>query len=276
MALTLGALMCAAGLVATVGTWAFRRPAPLMQTTRRAAWSQVVGNRSFARLAAASSAYYVAVVFSAVLSLYFLSYYAALDSGRAIAICQAAIYGGAIAGVWLWTRAATLRDKHQLYLASCVLLAGALAAAYWIAAPGHVPDEVRLAAIAAAHAAIGATASGPAVFAPSMLADVAAEDEMRSGERRDGVFFGMFSAVQQIATGIAAAAAGPLVDRYAGLIPGAAEQGATTVARLGVLACFLPAALLLVSAALIATYTLSRQQVSLLQRQLLERTCAHS
>jgi Na+/melibiose symporter-like transporter len=42
-----------------------------------------------------------------------------------------------------------------------------------------------------------------------------------------------------------------------------------------VLACFLPGALVLVSAALISAYGLTRHRVSVIQRQLIERTCAH-
>jgi Na+/melibiose symporter-like transporter len=85
----------------------------------------------------------------------------------------------------------------------------------------------------------------------------------------------MFSATQQVAAGVAASLAGPLVDGYAGLVPGSAVQAPDTVARLGVLACLLPGALVLVSAGVILAYDLTRHRVSLIQRQLIERTCAH-
>jgi glycoside/pentoside/hexuronide:cation symporter, GPH family len=276
MATTLGIVLCAAGAIATAGTLKYRRtdaaPAVARQTAR---WRAVFRNRSFALLAGASSAFFLAMVFSAVLSIYFLTYYAAIGSGRIVSLCQFALYGGAIAGIVLWSRLGRVRDKHRLYRTACVLLGGLLGALFWVAVPGHLAEPLRLAALVVAHAAIGAAAGGPAILGPSMLADVAEQHELQSGVRSDGVFFGMFSASQQIATGAAAALAGPLVDRFAGLVPGSTTQSPETIARLGMLACFLPATLVLVSAAIIQAYDLTRARVHLVQRQLIERTCEH-
>jgi GPH family glycoside/pentoside/hexuronide:cation symporter len=277
MAIMLGVLMCGAGIVATAGTWRFRKePGGSPHVAPKAPWRAVVRNRSFALLASANIAFFLAMVFSAVLLIYFLTYYAGIGSGRMIALCQFALYGGAIAGTVGWTRLARTRDKHRLYGAAGLALAGLLAGLFWVAAPGLLMEPMRYAVLVFGHAAIGAAAAGPAVLAPSMLADVAEEHELLSGHRSDGVFFGVFSAGQQIATGLAAALAGWLVDRYAGLVPGSAMQTAATAARLGVLACFLPAALVLLSAGVILAYNLTRQRVSLVQRQLIEqRICAH-
>lgn len=276
MALTLGVFMCAAGLTAAFGTWRYRHHGAVSREPRRAGqWRTVVRNRSFALLAGATSAYFLAMVFSAVLSIYFLTYFAAIDSGRIVALCQFALYGGATAGIVAWARLARRADKHQLFCAGCVALSVLLALLFWGAAPGQLPVDVRLPFIVLAHAALGAAASGPAILAPSMLADVAEHHELQSGVRSDGVFFGMFSASQQVATGAAAALAGPLVDRFAGLVAGSVAQAPLTVTRLGMLACLLPGALLLVSATVILAYDLTRDRVHGVKRQLIERTCEH-
>jgi GPH family glycoside/pentoside/hexuronide:cation symporter len=274
MSIMLGVLMCAAGVVATVGTWRFRKEAGGPSRTT-APWRAVFRNRSFGLLASANIAFFLAMVFSAVLLMYFLTYYAGIGSGRMIAVCQFALYGGAIAGTIAWARLARIRDKHRLYCAASLALAGLLAGLFWVAPPGLLMEPMRYAVLVFGHAAIGAAAAGPAVLAPSMLADVAEEHELLSGHRSDGVFFGVFSAGQQIATGLAAALAGLLVDQYAGLVPSVATQAAATAVRLGVLACFLPAALVLISAAVMLAYNLTRQRVNLVQRQLTEqRLCA--
>jgi GPH family glycoside/pentoside/hexuronide:cation symporter len=276
MAITLGVILCAAGAVATAGTWRFRGADAAAAPARRAvSWRAVFGDRSFALLAGASSAFFLAMVFSAVLSIYFLTYYAGIASGRIVSLCQFALYGGAIGGIALWSRLGRVRDKHRLYFIACVLLGGLLGALFWIARPGHLAEPLRLVALVVAHAAIGAAAGGPAILAPSMLADVSEQHQLQSGVRSDGLFFGMFSAAQQIATGVAAALAGPLVDVVAGLVPGSATQSPATIARLGLLACVLPGALVLFSAAIILAYDLTRTRVHVVQRQLIERTCEH-
>jgi glycoside/pentoside/hexuronide:cation symporter, GPH family len=277
MAVMLGVLMCGAGLVATAGTWRFRKePAEFRSTDPNTSWRAILRNRSFALLAGANIAYFLAMVFSAVLLIYFLTYYAGIQSGRIIALCQFALYGGAIAGTVCWARLARVYDKHHVYIAAGLTLAGLLAGLYWIAAPAVLIEQTKHVALVLGHAAIGAAAAGPAVLAPSMLADVAEEHELLSGHRSDGVFFGMFSAGQQIATGLAAVLAGPLVDAYAGLATGSTVQTPATTARLGVLACVVPAVLVLVSAAVIFGYDLTRHRVSVVQRQLIrQRICAH-
>lgn len=282
MALALGLVMGTAGMVVTIGTWASRATGdstserlPAGPRPRSGGWRSVASNRPLRVLTAATSAYLLATVLSAVLSLYFLTHYAAIASSRVIGACQFALYGGAAAGIVGWAVLGRGHDKRRLFGTACVLLAITLAGAFWVAAPGALPEGVRLAALVLGHAAVGATASGPAVLAPSMLADVAAAHTSQSGDRAEGTFFGMFSAGQQVATGVAVALAGPLVDRYAGLVPGSTDQSLLTVFRLGVLTCVLPGALALAAGGLILGYPLTTRRVPLVERDPIGPTCAH-
>ena len=63
----------------------------------------------------------------------------------------------------------------------------------------------------------------------SMVADVADEDELVTGLRRAGSFFGLFPFGPQLATGLSVLLTGVLVDEFAGLMPAQAQQSAQTV-----------------------------------------------
>jgi len=102
----------------------------------------------------------------------------------------------------------------------------------------------------------------------SMIADVADEDELATGQRREGSFFGIFFFGQQVAAGVSLLLTGVLVDWFAGLVPGQAAQSPETVWRIGVLYSVLPAVLLGVAAALILRYTLSQQRLAAIRAEL--------
>jgi Na+/melibiose symporter-like transporter len=94
------------------------------------------------------------------------------------------------------------------------------------------------------------------------------EDELATGERREGAFFGLWSFGQQLATGAALLLTGVLVDRYAGLVPGQAAQSARTVERIGLLYSAFPGVLLLVAAGWALRYRIGRREVAAIQRAL--------
>lgn len=88
----------------------------------------------------------------------------------------------------------------------------------------------------------------------SMIADVIDEDELVTGQRHEGAFFGIFSFGQQLATGLSLLVAGTLVDWFAGLVPGIAEQSGLTVNRIALLYSVLPATLVIGSVAFMLRY----------------------
>jgi len=104
-----------------------------------------------------------------------------------------------------------------------------------------------------------------------MIADVLDEDELVTKERREVTFFGLFHFAEQIAAGVSILITGFLVDQFAGLVPGQAEQFAQTVLRIGMLYSPLPSALLAVAAVPVLLYSLDRARVASVQMQLLAR-----
>jgi Na+/melibiose symporter-like transporter len=65
-----------------------------------------------------------------------------------------------------------------------------------------------------------------------------------------------------VAATLAILVSGVLIDRFAGLVPGQAEQSAATVQRVAILYSLLPAALLVVAGLLILRYDITRHRVA--------------
>jgi GPH family glycoside/pentoside/hexuronide:cation symporter len=101
-----------------------------------------------------------------------------------------------------------------------------------------------------------------------MIADVADEDELANGERREGAFFGIFNFGEQIAAGASILITGILLDWFAGLVPGQAQQSSVTISRIGMLYSVLPSILLIMAAVFILRYSLDKEKVASIQREL--------
>jgi GPH family glycoside/pentoside/hexuronide:cation symporter len=274
MGATLGLLMGLAGALATAGTWSYhtrRSRADLVRpgTPRRG----LLRNRAFLVLTASASLFYLAAVINASLSMHFLTYYAGFDGAR-IAACQFALHGGAIGGVIAWARIARGLDKHVLYSAGCLMTGALVTATFWTARQHGALADFVFPVLLIGSAAAGLAASGLPILSISMLADVAEDHELRSGEPCEGAVFGAFSCGQQIATGLAVALAAVLVDAFAGLVPGAAVQGAQTIHRIGVLSCLMCGALMIAAGLLILPYQLSRERTRAVQAELAQRAAA--
>jgi Na+/melibiose symporter-like transporter len=111
------------------------------------------------------------------------------------------------------------------------------------------------------NALAGFFGAATAVLVPSMMADVTAHDEVRTGRRRDGVFFGIYSFGQQFSSGLAVLIAGVLVDHFAGLVPAQAAQSAATVERLAMISNLLPAVILAAAGIIALRYRLTRKEL---------------
>jgi GPH family glycoside/pentoside/hexuronide:cation symporter len=269
MAVALGTLMGIAGVLVVLGTWTHRHDTRAAgRDVRESGWWPIVGNRAFVVLTLSTSLFFLASVISIVLSLHFLTHYAGIQQGWQLGLNQLALHLGAVAGVVVWIRRAKVHDKQHLFCISSTVAAMAAAAGFWVAQLDGPFEAFRYPLIVIGHGIIGAAGSGVAVLAPSMLADVAEEHRLVVGDRREGAFFGAFSAGQQVSLGLGTAVAGLLLDYYAGLTPGAATQTEQTVTRLGVLATLLPGALMVMAGLFILRYGLTRARVDAVQQAL--------
>lgn len=276
MGLTYGAVMTAIGLAATLGTLSWR---PFL--ARKAAEERATGSMagflesvarslrvpSFRSLFAASSLFFLAVVINFALSIHFLTHHAGITASSALMWFQVAFYTGGLAGVTFWMRVSRRAEKHRVFITGMVSTAVVMLVSYLLIGEGRPLGTGNIPAVLAGHA-LGGFFGSILWFMPySMIADIADEDEARTGERREGSFFGMLSIGQQLATGVSVLIAGILVDHFAGLVPGQAEQSATTSHRIALLYGVLPAVITLAACLAAMRYSLVRSQVRAIQAE---------
>ena len=214
------------------------------------------------------------MVVNSALSMHYLTYYVRIIASTALSLFQLAFYVGGVVGVILWVRLSRLVEKHLLYLLAALATATLMLGALLLLGEGRVFGTGNVPPLLIGHGLAGLLGSVLWFMPSSMIADVADEDELATGQRREGSFFGIFSFGQRLAAGISALATGVLLDWYAGLIPGQAQQSALTIQRIGVLYSVLPAILLLVAALVTFRYPLGRSRVVAVQAELDRRRIA--
>jgi len=270
LGLAFGLVMTAAGLIATAGTLGHRRSdaagAPDRGPFLRAlasAWA----NRAFRRVWLAFTLFAFGVVMNAAVAIHFFSAYAGIGDSRAISSLQLSLYLGALAGVVPWVWMARRREKRSLCLVAVSALAALMALAAVLFGEGHLFGMGNRRLLFVGSLLAGFFASALWVLPPSMLADVADDDEVRRGERREGLFFGLLNLGEKIAAGTALLCTGVLLDLFVGLVPGSAPTG-PSLARIGVVYGVVPAVVLLGSAASLSGYRLDRRAVTEIQARL--------
>ena len=109
----------------------------------------------------------------------------------------------------------------------------------------------------------------------SMLPDVIEYDQLRTGQRRDGLFYSMFVFLQQVGLSFGLAASNVALE-VAGYVTPQAEQVATqpevVQTTLRVLVSFVPAGLLLLSLPLAYLYPSTRERFAEIRQRLAEQT----
>lgn len=278
MGLVFGLAMTLSGLTAAVGTLSQRtRIRAVLAPEAHPRLSFVAGlvlslrNPSFLVLTLSTSIFFLASVINATLGVHYLTYYARITDSRALSLFQSSFYIGALAGVALWLRVARKTDKHRLYVSTTLILALLMVAAYALVGEGHLFGTRNILPLAIGNCLGGFFASALWVIPASMIADVTDEDELATGRRREGVYFGIHSFFLQDSTALALLMAGVLLDHFAGLVPGQIEQSPQTIHRLAMLFSLLPATLFLVAVLLMRGYRLTRPRVEAIQRELTQR-----
>ncbi|MGH2541226.1 MAG: MFS transporter [Ardenticatenaceae bacterium] len=273
-----GLLMTAIGLIATLGTMARRpqvaEPGPMTVRDRQPFWSDFLlclRQPAFLLVFVSFSLFFLGIVINYGLSIHYMTYYAGITNSFALSLFQALFFLGGMAGVVAWTRVSRRIEKHWLYLVGTLWTAILLACAYLLVGEGRWAGTGNAGALMVGHA-LGGFFGSVLWFVPgSMIADIADQDELLTGRRREGSFFGIFLLGQQLATGISLLVTGILLEWFAGLVPGQATQSAQTVSRIGMMYGILPAILIGVAALLLWRYPLSHARVSHIRTELARR-----
>ncbi|MFQ5741504.1 MAG: MFS transporter [Acidobacteriota bacterium] len=274
MGLAYGAVMMLAGLLAVAGTTAFRfrHPASREEGTGSlrgfvAGFLEALRNPAFRAVWLSFSLFFLAVAFNSVLAIHYFTWYVHIDASTSLSKIQSCFFIGALVGVvsWIWLSKRT--EKRKIYLLTILMTGALMMGATLLFGEGHLFGTGNPVPLYFGNALAGFFASGLWVVPGSMLADIADADELKTGQRREGVYFGLLNFGEKIAAGLAVLLGGLLLDYFVLLVPGEA-QSAVTTSRIGLLFGFLPALLLGVSAALILGYRLDHKEVTSIQSQL--------
>lgn len=276
LGLVFGAVMTLTGLIACFGTLKQRgaepggRISPSARDFFKGFWL-AMRNRAFRSTWLSFVLFFLAVVLNAVVAVNYFTWYARINNNQTLSTIQASFYIGALFGVagWLWL--ARYGEKHKMYLAATLGMGALLGLAFLVIGEGRLFGTGQVVPLLAGHVMGGLLASAVWVLPASMLADVADSDELTSGERREGIYFGILSFGEKIASGGALLLAGLLLNFFVHLAPSASTQTPQAVERIGLLYGPLPGVLLIAAALLIVPYGLDRRAVQSVQEQLMER-----
>lgn len=139
-----------------------------------------------------------------------------------------AVQGTALSLMFFWNAVAQRVGKKAIYGMGIPLTIGALAGLYFLQ-PGQVGWLYILAVI------VGAGLSTAYIVPWSMLPDVVDLDELNTGQRREGLFYGLVVQLQKIAIAIALFLVGKLLDET-GFIPTSPGQDVPVQPELALLA----------------------------------------
>jgi len=117
--------------------------------------------------------------------------------------------------------------------------------------------------------------AGPTIMGGSMMADITDADELESGRRREGIFFGAVALIAKASVGLGSMIAGAVVD-LVGLVPGTdpSDVAQTVANRLGLVQGFTLLTLVGISLLALVRYDLSREAYQRIRQQLDARAAA--
>lgn len=269
-ALVVGLLMALAVLVEYRSTYERPDPPPAGARPRLSAELGVcLRNRSFLALTGVFLFSWLSLLLVQNNLLLYVRYAAGVED--AFTTILVVFQLSAIAFLGVWSVACRRAGRKPVYVAGIAVWSVALLALWW-APPGRPLPYHGVAFLVGAGAAV-------AYLIPwSMLPDVVAEDELRTGVRREGVYYGVFVLVQQagLSLGLAGSnlaleAAGYVNPEVAGEV---AAQPGSVATTLRALVSLVPLALLLLSLPFLRAYPITRARHAEIEAALADRPAA--
>jgi GPH family glycoside/pentoside/hexuronide:cation symporter len=284
LGMAFGALMSVSGLVCLFGTLGHRHAggepaasAPSSGQHFLSAFGISMRNSSFRKIWFATTFFFLAVVLNFSLAINYFTWYAKITGGGTLGFIQTCFNLGALGGVIVWLVLSRRAEKRNLYLAGMVATALVLLSATVLVGQGRLFGTGNALPLMLGNALAGIFASAYWVLPPSMVADVTDTDQLATGRRREGIYYGIMNFGEKIAAGGALFLSGMLLTVFRKLSHGAVGAPGTPpvdVRYLGLLYGAVPAALILISLASLLSYRLDRRTVHDVQRQLAARAGA--
>jgi len=278
MGLAFGALMTVAGLIGTLGTLRYRTSGSEKKSGGPhflSGFRTAIRNRHFQSIWFSTTVFFLAVVLNFSMAIHYFTWYAHIHRSEILAFIQTCFYSGALGGVVLWMLLARHTEKRTLYIMSMLASAALLLMATLLFGNGRLFGTGHPLPLIVGHVIGGIFASAVWVVPASMIADVTDTDDLATGLRREGIYFGMMNFGEKIAAGGALLFAGGLLAVFRKLSPGdsfgAPGHPPASAPFVGLLYGAVPAALLVLSLIFILPYRLNRHTVREIQRQLAAR-----
>lgn len=172
-------------------------------------------------------------------------------------------FGGIFLGLWYWTNVANRTDKKPVYVKGMAGFIVCVSVPIFCKSIGLYPPRdspFYLPILFFISGAMGGFCiSSPMVTGHSMMADVTDEDQLKHGQRREGISFGAMTFIAKASVGVGAQISGFLLD-LVGLDPGSDPTDvAPTVARnLGLSYAFTLAVIIGLALLILSRYSLDR------------------
>jgi GPH family glycoside/pentoside/hexuronide:cation symporter len=176
-------------------------------------------------------------------------------------------------GLAVWARLATLFDKRTVFLAGLAIYVAFTTPPFFLRAFGFWPEVDSALYLPLMILTTGVLANfgiaAAMVTGGSMMADVTDEDELRSGRRREGVFFGATSFAAKASVGVGGLIAGIITD-VVGIsnLRSADEAGPDVVLQLGLAEGATILILISLAGLVFSRYDLTRERHGEIQRSL--------
>ncbi|MCP5057850.1 MAG: MFS transporter [bacterium] len=257
MALALGGfgavlILFASSRIAERPAVVVRNPLPFVQGLRVTA-----ANRPFRILLLVYLASHVGGSFIAPLGLFIAKYVIKLE--WAMQPVMLAYLVGSLLSVPLWLRLSRIHGKNRTWTAG--MLVGV--AAYAISYSYHEGTWVLWVILGAV---VGAVHGCTLTLGPAIAADAIDEDELETGQRREGVFMGIWSFVDKAAIGVAVFI-GMQGLEFIGYVPNQ-DQTESVIEGMKFLYCILPAILNLLAVIIFQRFPITRERHEDIRAQL--------
>jgi len=230
----------------------FERPSQQVQTTLsfRDYFSVFLQNQSFRRLLAFFALGRIAIDLPLALFLLYFTY--VIERPGYFEPMMFAFLVSTVLAMPIWLRFARGRDKATVYIYGC--------AGWVITFLGLfvLQPEWPLSLMLGVGVLSGAGYAAADMMPWSMVADIADEDELLSGERREGLFVGVFTFVRKLAGAVGVALAFVVLDQV-GFQPGVENPDAVRWA-IRALTAFVPALFVVVSVFFARGYGLGHER----------------
>jgi Na+/melibiose symporter-like transporter len=263
-AVALGVLMLLGGVIAYAGT---REPA-LPAEPERASLEALLADlratlrlHSFRVIVAGSAIAICGASINQAFALYVFR--DAFGADQRAGLLIAAYLLAATVSFPLWAAFAARAGKNRAF-AVCLLWSAVGLSASPMIDPAWSPGAV-LAFVFVAGMGVGGY-----VLPVAIVADVFDEDELESGRRREGAFFGVWTLAMKLAAAVGIALAGILLP-HLGYVPGAAHQTPETILCMKLAWGPLPAVFFVVTLLVVRSFPLDQARVQAIQSELAAR-----